>query len=65
MLVSKEKNIPQNDKCIICKNYITIDDIKNKDYELVVTRRSKIYAHTSCIERRNKKNANVYKSTFK
>lgn len=57
MLVSKEKNIPQNDKCIICKNYITIDDIKNKDYELVVTRRSKIkkYAHKSCIERRNKK----------
>ena len=42
MLVSKEKNIPQNDKCIICKNYITIDDIKNKDYELVVTRRSEI-----------------------
>lgn len=57
MLVSKEKNIPQNDKCIICKHYITIDDIKNKDYELVVTRRSKIkkYVHTSCIERRNKK----------
>lgn len=56
MLVSKEKNIPQNDKCIICKHYITIDDIKNKDYELIVTRRSKTkkYAHTSCIERRKK-----------
>lgn len=55
MIVSKEKNIPQNDKCIICKHYITIDDIKNKDYELVVTRsKIKKYAHTSCIERRKK-----------
>ena len=24
MLLSKERNIPENYKCIICKNYITI-----------------------------------------
>lgn len=57
MLLSKEKNIPENDKCIICKKYITIEDIRKKDYEVVITKRSKKkkYAHTSCIERRKRK----------
>lgn len=53
MIISKEKNIPENDKCIICKNYITQDDINKKNFEVVVTKRkTKKYAHTSCIERR-------------
>ena len=30
MILSKNKNIPEYDKCIICKNYITISDIQNK-----------------------------------
>lgn len=56
MLLSKDRNIPENDKCIICKKYITIEDIRKKDYEVVITKRSKNrkYVHTSCIERRNK-----------
>lgn len=56
MLLSKDRNIPKNDKCIICKNYITIEDIRKKDYEVVITKRSKNrkYVHTSCIERKNK-----------
>ena len=56
MLLSKDRNIPNNDKCIICKNYITIEDIRKKDYEVVITKRSKNrkYVHTSCIKRRFK-----------
>lgn len=30
MLLSKDRNIPKNDKCIICKKYITIEDIRKK-----------------------------------
>lgn len=41
MLLSKERNIPENDKCIICKKYITIEDIRKKDYEVVITKISK------------------------
>lgn len=28
MILNKNRNIPENDKCIICKNYITISDIQ-------------------------------------
>ena len=54
MLLSKNKNIPENDKCIICKNYITISDIQNNNFELSITKRkTKVYAHKTCIERSN------------
>ena len=52
MLLSKNKNIPENDKCIICKNYITISDIENNNFELSITK-TKVYAHKTCIERSN------------
>lgn len=52
MLLSKNKNIPENDKCIICKNYITISDIQNNNFELSITKRkTKVYVHKTCIER--------------
>lgn len=53
---SDKRNIPENDKCIICKKYITIDDIKNNDWEIVVNKPSKKkqYFHRTCYERRMK-----------
>ena len=55
MILRKDRNIPENDKCIICKNYITITDIQNNNFELSITKRkTKVYAHKTCIERRIK-----------
>ena len=55
MLLNKNKNIPENNKCVICKKYITIEDLNNNNYEVVETKRkTKQYAHTNCIKRRNK-----------
>ena len=39
MILTKNKNIPENDKCSICKNYITISDIQNNNFELSITKR--------------------------
>ena len=56
MILTKNKNIPKNDKCLICKNYITILDIENNNFELSITKRkTKVYVHKTCIERSNKK----------
>lgn len=52
MILSKNRNIPENDKCSICKNYITISDIQNNNFDLSITKRkTKVYAHKTCIER--------------
>ena len=52
MILRKDKNIPENDKCSICKNYITISDIQNNNFELSITKRkTKIYVHKTCIVR--------------
>ena len=39
MILRKDINIPENDKCSICKNYITISDIQNNNFELSITKR--------------------------
>lgn len=51
MILRKDRNIPENDKCLICKNYITVSDIQNSNFELSITKRKKVYVHTTCIER--------------
>lgn len=52
MVIEKLRNIPENDKCSICKNYITISDIQNNNFELSITKRkTKVYVHKTCIER--------------
>lgn len=49
------KNKYCDDKCSICKNYITISDIQNNNFELSITKRkTKVYAHKTCIERSSK-----------
>lgn len=56
MILRKDRYIPKNDKCAICKNYITISDIENNNFELSITKRkTRVYVHKTCIERRNKK----------
>lgn len=51
MILRKNRNIPENDKCLICKNYITISDIQNNNFELSITKRkTKVYVHKTCIE---------------
>ena len=60
MILSKNRNIPENDKCIICKNYITISDIQNNNFELLITKRkTKVYAHKTCIERSSKNGTRI------
>lgn len=49
MILSKNKNIPENDKCIICKNYITISDIENNNFELSITKRKQKYMHIKLV----------------
>lgn len=57
MVIEKLRNIPENDKCSICKNYITISDIQNNNFELSITKRkTKVYVHKTCIERSIKNN---------
>ena len=53
MILRKDRYIPENDKCAICKNYITISDIENNNFELSIKRKTRVYVHTTCIERRN------------
>lgn len=56
MIIDKNKHIPENDKCQICKQYISIDDIQKGNFEYVETKRkTKSFYHKSCIERREKK----------
>lgn len=53
MILRKDRNIPENNKCSICKNYITISDIQNNNFELSITKRkTKVYVHKTCIERK-------------
>lgn len=55
MLIDKNKHIPENDKCQICKQYISIDDIQKDNFEYVETeRRTKSFYHKTCNERRQK-----------
>ena len=59
MILRKDRYIPKNDKCAICKNYITISDIENNNFELSITKRkTRVYVHKTCIERRNKNGRN-------
>lgn len=52
---SDKRNIPENDKCQICKQYISIDDIQKGNFEYVETKRkTKSFYHKTCIERRIK-----------
>ena len=39
MILRKNRNIPENNKCSICKNYITISDIQNNNFELLITKK--------------------------
>ena len=56
MILRKDRYIPKNDKCAICKNYITISDIENNNFELSIKKKkTRVYVHKTCIERRNKK----------
>lgn len=51
-MIDKNKHIPENDKCVICRNYITIQDINNNNWEISITKRkTKCYVHRSCMER--------------
>ena len=45
MILSKDRYIPENDKCAICKNYITISDIENNNFELSIKRKTRVYVH--------------------
>ena len=55
MIIDKNKHIPENDKCQICKQYISIDDIQKGNFEYVETKRkTKSFYHRTCIERRRK-----------
>ena len=54
----ENRYIPKNDKCAICKNYITISDIQNNNFELSIKRKTTVYVHKTCIERSIKKKWN-------
>lgn len=66
MILRKNRNIPEDDKCSICKNYITISDIQNNNFELSITKRkTKVYTHKTCIERGIKNGKRNINSTSK
>ena len=49
MILSKNRNIPKNDKCSICKNYITISDIQNNNFELSITKEKQKYMYIKLV----------------
>ena len=61
MIVLKEKvkNKIGYKYCIICKQEITGNDIKNYNFEYIKPRKSfEFFCHTSCIERSKHGNSN-------